>query len=101
MLKRGFIFALGLLLVATLSLLAASCSKKVVQEEGLTTTPETRPSERPSQLGAGVGRPTEESLSPEERQRREAEAAFVNQDVISTQERDPRNDNIVTLFTSY
>jgi peptidoglycan-associated lipoprotein len=83
MFKRCSIFALGLLLAVMLPLLTTSCSKKVVQDEGLTTSPETRPSDRSSQMGPGFGaRPTEESLSAAERERREAEAAFANQDII-------------------
>jgi|YNPNPStandDraft_1061719.scaffolds.fasta_scaffold00353_26 peptidoglycan-associated lipoprotein len=72
---------LVVLVLCAFSFLASSCSKEVVKKEEAVTPQETRPMERPSQLGPSGGRPSEESLTAEERLRREAEAAFVNQDI--------------------
>jgi peptidoglycan-associated lipoprotein len=75
--KSLLVFALALVL--TLPWVMASCSKKAVQQEEAAT--QVGPSERPlTGMGPG-GRPSEEALSAEERQRREAEAAFTNQDI--------------------
>lgn len=78
--KVGLVFAL--IAGVGLLLMGASCAKKAVQGEETALSPgETRPGERPG-AGLGIGgRPTEETLTAEERRRREAEAAFTNEDI--------------------
>ncbi len=79
--RRSILWFLAVLMFAALPWLGTSCAKKAVQgEEGVVSPTETRPGDR---AGTGVigGRPTEESLSAEERRRREAEAAFTNEDI--------------------
>jgi len=62
--------------------MGSGCAKKAVQGEETAVSPaEVRPADRP---GAGLGpggRPLEETLTAEERKRREAEAAFTNEDI--------------------
>lgn len=75
---RSLWFLVALMMVM-LPWLTMSCAKKAVQgEEAVVGPTETRPTP-----GAGMvsGRPTEETLSAEERRRREAEAAFTNEDI--------------------
>ncbi len=79
--RRITLWFLAAFMLAAVPWLTTSCAKKAVQgEEGVVGPSETRPGERP---GAGMvgGRPTEETLSAEERRRREAEAAFTNEDI--------------------
>jgi peptidoglycan-associated lipoprotein len=79
--KRSLRFILFLGLVV-LPLMGSGCAKKAVQGEETAVSPaEVRPADRP---GAGLGpggRPLEETLTAEERKRREAEAAFTNEDI--------------------
>jgi peptidoglycan-associated lipoprotein len=76
---RKFVWVLGVLLLVALPWLTASCSKKQVQmDEGLASADGSAAGR--SGMGPG-GRPTEESLTAAERQRREAEAAFTSEDV--------------------
>jgi peptidoglycan-associated lipoprotein len=78
--KRS-LFVLAILLAVALPLVTASCARKQVQVEEGVAPSEVKPGERAG-TGPGTGRPTEESLSAAERQRREAEAAFTNQDIL-------------------
>lgn len=81
MFNKSNVPCLAVLFLFASLFLVSSCSKEVVKQEEAVTPQETRPMERPSQLGPPGGRPTEETLSAEERARREAETAFVNQDI--------------------
>jgi peptidoglycan-associated lipoprotein len=72
---------LAVLLAVTLLGFFTGCAKKsIAPEEGMTTEG-TGPAGPSMGMGPGTGRPSEQTLSAEERERREAEAAFTNQDV--------------------
>lgn len=80
--RRFTLWFVAALMLAAIPWLGTSCAKKAVQgEEGIAGPSETRPGERPVGTGVVGGRPTEETLSAEERRRREAEAAFTNEDI--------------------
>jgi peptidoglycan-associated lipoprotein len=82
MLRKRSLFVLAILVAVVLPWMTTSCSKKPIQtEEGVATAgPGT--GGPVSGTMPGTGRPvTDETLSAQERQRREAEAAFTDQDV--------------------
>lgn len=86
--RMGKLWLLPVVIMLAVPWMTVSCAKKAVQgeegavqgEEGAVVQRETRAVDRP---GSGVvsGRPTEETLSAEERRRREAEASFTNEDI--------------------
>ncbi len=79
--RRTTLWFVAALMLAALPWLSTSCAKKAVQgEEAVVGPTETRPMDRPGSSVVG-GRPTEETLSAEERRRREAEASFTNEDI--------------------
>jgi peptidoglycan-associated lipoprotein len=79
--RRSTLWLVAALMLVAVPWLTTSCAKKAVQgEEGVAAPTETRPGDRPG-TGMVGARPTEETLSAEERRRREAEAAFTNEDI--------------------
>lgn len=79
--RMGKLWLLPVVIMLAVPWMTVSCAKKAVQgEEGAVVPSETTPVDRP---GSGIvsGRPSEETLSAEERRRREAEASFTNEDI--------------------
>jgi peptidoglycan-associated lipoprotein len=82
MFQRRSSFLLAVLLAVTIPCLNAACAKKPITAEDGVTTGGTGPAGPGAGMGPGTGgRPSEQTLTAEERERREAEAAFTNQDV--------------------